>query len=68
MNSCCQSNVLNPVCINRLVSFAVMLLAVKLKWRKSVVIGRSRPLIKLGHSDRFGCYVHVVNESFVWCR
>ena len=36
----CQSNVLSPVCVHRLVSFAVMLLAVRLKWRRSVVIGR----------------------------
>ena len=36
----CQSNVLSPVCVHWLVSFAVMLLAVRLKWRRSVVIGR----------------------------
>ena len=42
VNSCCQSNVLSPVCINWLVSFAVMLLAVRFKWRRSVVFGWSR--------------------------
>ena len=42
VNSFCQSNVLSPVCISWLVSFAVMLLAVRLKWRRSVVFGRSR--------------------------
>lgn len=48
VKSCCQSGVLSPVrvywsiidyisCI--LVSLAAMLLAIRLKWRKSVVIG-----------------------------
>ena len=68
MNSCCQSNVLSPVCIDRLVIFAVMLLAVRLKWRKSVVIGQSRPVSNLGRSVRLVCNVNVVDESFVWCR
>ena len=48
VNSCCHWSVLSPVCINWLVSFAVMLLAVRLKWRRSVVIGQSRPLVKFG--------------------
>ena len=48
--------------------FAVMLLAVRLKSRRSVVIGRSRLLAKLGRSVRFFCNVNVVNESCVWCR
>ena len=38
--TCCQSNVFSPVCVHWLISFAVMLLAVRLKWRRSVVIGR----------------------------
>ena len=40
VKGCCQSNVLSPVCVHWLVSFAVMLLAVRLKWRRSVVIGQ----------------------------
>ena len=40
VNSCCQANVLSPVCINWFVSFAVMLLAVRLKWQKSVMSDR----------------------------
>ena len=65
MNSCCQSNVLGPVCINGLVSFAVMLLAVRLKWRRSVVIGRSRSVSEVRSFCSFVCNVDVVNESFV---
>ena len=38
MTDVCQSNVLSPVCVHKLVSFAVMLLAARLKWRRSVVI------------------------------
>ena len=49
LKGCCQSNVLSPACINWLVSFAVMLLAVRLKWRRSVVIGRKR---NVSHHDR----------------
>ena len=45
-----------------------MLLAVRLKWRSSVVIGRLDPLVKLGRSVRFVCNVNVVNESFIWCQ
>ena len=40
VNSFCQANVLSPVCINWFVSFAVMLLAVRLKWQKSVMSDR----------------------------
>ena len=39
VNSCCQVNVLSPVCINWFVSFHVMLSAVRLKWQKLVMIG-----------------------------
>ena len=45
-----------------------MLLAVRLKWLRSVVIGRLDVLVKLGRSVRFVCNVNVVNESFIWCR
>ena len=45
-----------------------MLLAVRLKWRSSVVIGRLDPLVKLGRSVRFVCNVNVVNESFIGCQ
>ena len=31
-----MANVFSPICVHRLVSFAVMLLAVRLKWRRSV--------------------------------
>ena len=41
-----------------------MLLAVRLKWRRSVVIGQSRSVSKV----RFVCNVNVMDESFVWCR
>ena len=68
VNSCCQSNVLSPVCINWWVSLAVMLLAVRLKWRRSVVIGRSRFVSGVRSFCSFLCNVNVVNESFVWCR
>ena len=68
MKGCCQSNVLSPVCVHQLVSFAVMLLAVRLKWHRSVVIGQFGSLVKLGYSVRFICNVNVVDESFVWCQ
>ena len=46
-----------------------MLLAVRLKWLRSVVIGQSRSqLVKLGRSVRFVCNVNVMDESFLWCR
>ena len=38
VRSCCQSNVLHPVHENWFVSLAVMLLAVRLKWRKFILI------------------------------
>ena len=47
VNSCCQSNVLSPVCMNWLVSFAMMLLAVRPMWRRSVVIGQFRSVSKV---------------------
>ena len=39
VKDCCRLNVLSLVCVHWLVSFAVMLLAVRLKWCRSVVIG-----------------------------
>lgn len=50
VNSCCQSNVVRAVRINWLVSFVLMLSAVKLKWRRSIGIDQSRSVGKF----RFG--------------
>ena len=71
VNSSCQSNVLSPPRINWLVSFSVMLLAVRLKWRRSVVIGRSGSVGKvrsLSYVALFVCNVNILNESCLWYR
>ena len=39
VNGCGHLNVLSLVCVTLLVSFAIMLLAVRLKWHRSIVIG-----------------------------
>ena len=54
-NRCCQSDVLSPVCINWLVSSAVMLLAARLKWHRLVMIGGSWSVSKV----RSFCLVHL---------
>ena len=46
------------------VDFAAMLLAVRLKWRRLVVIDQSRSVSKV----RFVCNINVMDESLVWCR
>ena len=37
-----------------------MLLAVRLKWRRSVVIGRFEPLVKFGRSVLFGSFTTLI--------
>ena len=66
MNSCCQSNVLSLVCIKLIGRFYRDVIGSRLKWHRSVAIGPSRPLVKLGRSVRFTCNFNVVNESFMW--
>ena len=39
VNGCGHLNVLSLVCVTLLVSFAIMSLAVRLKWHRSIVIG-----------------------------
>ena len=46
------------------VDFAAMLLAVRLKWRRLVVIDQSRSVSKV----RFVYNINVMDESLVWCR
>ena len=42
-----------------------MLVAVRLKWHRSVVIGRFGSVSEV---RSFVCNVNVVSESLVWCR